>query len=509
RAQLQPPDAHNYKPSVTQEERDEDSQAAGSQGPQATRISPAFSGSFLRLFKVSIFTCTFQGGVQQIHTLPNTRLVGLQTEPCGCANHRRIPSPGCLYVRTFPRGSKREKYIAALQQGYGQQVSKTILNYLPHKSKRKVMNAPPPAYSLVDQHPDRRRHSHSVNYAQPTQQAINQPARQSGTQSRLGRSSQSLYIHPGRSSQSFHIHPSRTNRPSTASQSQPADRGLGSLIVGLGAASALNGVLNSNTQPQSTYPSGEDPLAILARYDTILLIDDSASMNQQGRWNEAAIAVAGLADTLVRYDNGLPISPLPIFLPFSQLVLMTDCGLHIPHDCFDHTDGIDVYFMNSVEHVRNATSAADVSRLFQRVQPIGRSTPTDVRVEELLSIYLDRLDVGKASNLAPIKPLNLIVITDGEADDPDTLAYALAGFSDRLEEGRFPLNQLGVQFIQIGNDREATKFLKYLDDELRSNSSRRRDIVDTTPYQGSVTTEFLIKALLGGINKRIDHQRGR
>lgn len=73
--------------------------------------------------------------------------------------------------------------------------------------------------------------------------------------------------------------------------------------------------------------------------------------------------------------------------------------------------------------------------------------------------------------------MNLIVITDGEADDPDTLAYALAGFSDRLEEGRFPLNQLGVQFIQIGNDREATKFLKYLDDELRSNSSRRRDIV--------------------------------
>jgi len=165
--------------------------------------------------------------------------------------------------------------------------------------------------------------------------------------------------------------------------------------------------------------------------------------------------------------------------------------------------------MNSVEHIRNATSAADVSRLFQRVQPIGRSTPTDVRVEELLSIYLDRLEVGKASNLPPIKPLNLIVITDGEADDPDTLAYALAGFSDRLEEGRFPLNQLGVQFIQIGNDREATKFLKSLDDELKSNSSRRRDIVDTTPYQGSVTTEFLIKALLGGINKRIDHQRGR
>jgi hypothetical protein len=90
---------------------------------------------------------------------------------------------------------------------------------------------------------------------------------------------------------------------------------------------------------------------------------------------------------------------------------------------------------------------------------------------------LDRLEVGKATKMGPIKPLNLIVITDGEADDPDTLAYALAGFSDRLELGRFPLNQLGVQFIQIGNDRNATKFLKSLDDELRSESSGRRDIV--------------------------------
>ncbi|PLW06977.1 hypothetical protein PCANC_26478 [Puccinia coronata f. sp. avenae] len=334
------------------------------------------------------------------------------------------------------------------------------------------MNAPPPAYSLVDHHqPDARRHSHSVSYGSQPHTAIQQAQQQqtsSGAPTRLGRSSQSLYI---RSNNHRHT--------TTDYAAQPSRRGLGSLIVGLGAASALNSALNQNSHQQHnaspTLSSGEDRLAILARYDTVLLIDDSASMNQQNRWNEAAAAVAGLADTLVRYDN----------------------------------DGIDVYFMNSVQHLRNATSAGDVNRLFQRVQPVGRSTPTDVRVEELLSNYVERLEVGKAGKLPSLKPLNLIVITDGEADDPDTLAYALAGFSDRLEDGRFPLNQLGIQFIQIGNDPNATQFLKSLDDELRCNSSSRRDIVDTTPYQGRVTTDFLIKALLGGINKRIDHQSNR
>lgn len=66
---------------------------------------------------------------------------------------------------------------------------------------------------------------------------------------------------------------------------------------------------------------------------------------------------------------------------------------------------------------------------------------------------MDRLEATKAQNMPPLKPVNLIVITDGAADDPDTLAYALAGFAERLDMGRFPLSQVGVQFIQIGKDR--------------------------------------------------------
>ncbi|EFP85885.1 uncharacterized protein PGTG_11641 [Puccinia graminis f. sp. tritici CRL 75-36-700-3] len=154
-------------------------------------------------------------------------------------------------------------------------------------------------------------------------------------------------------------------------------------------------------------------------------------MSQQNRWNEAAVAVAGLADTLVKYDS----------------------------------DGIDVYFMNSDEHLCNATSAAEVTQLFRTVQPVGQKE-------------------ARATNRAPIKPLNLIVITNGEGDDPDTLAHALAGFSDRLDLGRFPLTQLGVQFVQIGDERDATRFLQALDNELKSELGGRRDII-TGPVFGT------------------------
>lgn len=252
------------------------------------------------------------------------------------------------------------------------------------------------------------------------------------------------------------------------------DRGLGGLMVGLGAAAMLNNAMNNQSaQTVQNHGSGngrEDPLSTLGRFDTILLIDDSASMAMGDLWKEAANAVSGLAETLVKYDS----------------------------------DGIEVYFMNSSEYLLNARSAQSINELFQRVRPVGMSTPTDVRVEELLGLYMDRLEATKAQNMPPLKPVNLIVITDGAADDPDTLAYALAGFAERLDMGRFPLTQVGVQFIQIGRDRAATKALKELDDELKTTYGIKRDIVDTTPYKGRLTSDFIMKAVLGGINKRID-----
>ena len=69
--------------------------------------------------------------------------------------------------------------------------------------------------------------------------------------------------------------------------------------------------------------------------------------------------------------------------------------------------------------------------------------------------------------------------------------------------------QLGIQFVQIGTDRNATHFLRQLDDEIAGQEGVR-DIVDTTPYLGGqLNAETLIKILLGGINRRVDRKGGR
>lgn len=68
--------------------------------------------------------------------------------------------------------------------------------------------------------------------------------------------------------------------------------------------------------------------------------------------------------------------------------------------------------------------------------------------------------------------------------------------------------KVGIQFVQIGNSRDATEFLNELDNGLGQNYGIR-DIVDTTPYTGQLSAELIIKILLGGINRRVDKRGGQ
>jgi hypothetical protein len=46
-----------------------------------------------------------------------------------------------------------------------------------------------------------------------------------------------------------------------------------------------------------------------------------------------------------------------------------------------------------------------------------------------------------------IKPVNFVVITDGApTDDPETVIMTAAR---RLDQGRFPISQVGIQFVQV------------------------------------------------------------
>ncbi|KAM5534816.1 hypothetical protein V8D89_011532 [Ganoderma adspersum] len=217
--------------------------------------------------------------------------------------------------------------------------------------------------------------------------------------------------------------------------------------------------------------SYENALETLRRYNTVIVVDDSASMTKDNRWTEARNALAALADTAANYD----------------------------------ADGIDVCFLNSRKEGNNLKKAEQVRRLFDSVRPNGL-TPIGDKLDRLLRQYMNELDLAKRSGREDsIKPVNYIVITDGAAtDDP---AEVIVNAARRLDNGGYLLSQLGIQFVQIGNDRNATRFLQQLDDDIASEQGVR-DIVDTTPYLGQLNAETIIKILLGGINRRVDRRGG-
>jgi hypothetical protein len=65
--------------------------------------------------------------------------------------------------------------------------------------------------------------------------------------------------------------------------------------------------------------------------------------------------------------------------------------------------------------------------------------------------------------------------------------------------------------VQIGKDKQATKYLHELDSHL-SERHQIRDIVDTTPankLHGSLSAEALVKVLLGGVNRRVDKDKAK
>jgi len=228
--------------------------------------------------------------------------------------------------------------------------------------------------------------------------------------------------------------------------------------------------------PVANLPPGmENQLAALRRFDTVVLVDDSGSMGMY--WDQTAAALSGLCQVASQYDE----------------------------------DGIDCYFFNWPQPVLSANNPRMIMNTFDQINPRYR-TPTAKALRVITEPYMQKLEASKNNpNLPKPKPMNLLCLTDGAPDkgeEPDQLIIDIAR---RLDAGRFPLSQFGIQFVQIGNDSEARESLEHLDDNLSNagglDGGKLRDICDTTlsePGQ-NLDSAFLIKALLGAINRKVDN----
>lgn len=206
--------------------------------------------------------------------------------------------------------------------------------------------------------------------------------------------------------------------------------------------------------------ASENALEMLADYDTVFLIDDSTSMAGE-RWDQAQKAVMGVVSQAMRYAR----------------------------------NGVDCYFLNSKRVGKELRSPADVEDLFAGLSPRG-ATPSGMRMEAILRDYMTRLERSVASDTPEeVAPMNLIVVTDGgkslsahdrrtltpaflqpvgrrlkslhynpsldrrslldlaPTDDPESVLVTIAR---RLDRGDFPLSQVGVQLLQIGDDAEVS-----------------------------------------------------
>ncbi|MCJ1475430.1 hypothetical protein MMC13_004092 [Lambiella insularis] len=217
----------------------------------------------------------------------------------------------------------------------------------------------------------------------------------------------------------------------------------------------------------TTASNGET--SFLSMFDFNVMIDDSGSMAGRS-WRETRDALMAIAPVITEQD----------------------------------TDGIDIYFFNYPDHPshHNVTTAAQVESIFRKVQPLG-GTPTGTRLHSILKPYLKGCEAKGVDN---VKPLNLIVITDGvPSDDPEAVIFAAA---KKLDKWDAPPWQVGIQFFQVGNEPGAAERLREMDDEL--GGGMVRDMVDTVPWNGEsgpALGKVVWKAACGAIDRRMDRKK--
>lgn len=166
----------------------------------------------------------------------------------------------------------------------------------------------------------------------------------------------------------------------------------------------------------------------------------------------------------------------------STLALASKCEQFDP-------DGITIYlFSGKFKRYENVTSAK-VTQIFTENDPSGTTDLAGV-LKHATDDYLQR----KACGTTKPNGETILVVTDGEPDDRKAVMKVIIEVSRRLDRDE----ELAISFIQVGNDAQATRFLKILDDELQS-AGAKFDICDTITMD-DMEDMSLSEVLLNAIN---------
>jgi hypothetical protein len=184
-----------------------------------------------------------------------------------------------------------------------------------------------------------------------------------------------------------------------------------------------------------------DSYESLSRYDIVLLIDDREVMCGTN-WTDAAAALAA-------------------FVPV--------CTSYV-------VDGVDIYFLNNSYEKRGVKDAETVLEIFETLSPRG-DTPTGARLGHLLQSYMLQFTINTEQ-----KPLTIMCITAVVPKAAKMLEKALVDCARELDSRQAQERQIGVQFIQVGDDKRATDALEKLDNCLHEKYGVR-DMVDSSSWE--------------------------
>jgi len=141
---------------------------------------------------------------------------------------------------------------------------------------------------------------------------------------------------------------------------------------------------------------------------------------------------------------------------------------------YDET-GIDVHFLihanlrkygiKNSQAILNLLGRIDIKRSYgpTKFEPILRP---------ILDNHLARYEESIKTDLDAPRPLDIIVLTDGKAHDKPKTEKLITSTAKKLERFRAPLRQIGIQFVQVGQDSDAATFLKHFDDDLKKDGTR-------------------------------------
>ncbi|ACB52616.1 unknown [Crocosphaera subtropica ATCC 51142] len=152
-------------------------------------------------------------------------------------------------------------------------------------------------------------------------------------------------------------------------------------------------------------------------------------------------------------------------------------------------DGITVYvFSGRFRRYDNVTSDK-VTKVYEENEPMGQTDLATV-LQDGLNNYFER----KAAGTTQANGETFIIITDGEPTDRKAVISLIMDASQKVDRE----DELGISFIQVGTDKNATRFYKALDDDLQS-AGAKFDIVDTVTVddmKGMSLTDVLLNALI-------------